>query len=130
EASVFEGMIEVKARIVAPGIVTDPFVIGVDVRRFGMSSLVGKRVCRRRRGRGTAGLFRSSGRGTVGRNVSAAHAFHGTLGSSAVFSTALSKGGKAAYRSDCYKDNGFLHVLLLESTLASAERIALIFLMT
>src|SRR5215467_1387879 len=40
EAAVFPGMVEVKAGIVAAGIVADPLTVVMDVRRFGMALLI------------------------------------------------------------------------------------------
>lgn len=40
EATMFPRMIEVIVRIIAAGIVADPFVVGVDVRSIGMALLV------------------------------------------------------------------------------------------
>src|SRR5215472_10826781 len=40
EAAVFPGMVEVKAGIVAAGIVADPLAVVMDVRRFGMALLI------------------------------------------------------------------------------------------
>ena len=40
EASVLPGMVEVVVRIVAAGIVANPFAVGVNVWRVGMASLV------------------------------------------------------------------------------------------
>ena len=40
EAAVFPGMIEVVVSVAAPGVVADPFAVGMNVRRVGMSALV------------------------------------------------------------------------------------------
>jgi hypothetical protein len=49
KASVFPGMIKVVVGIVTAGVVSDPFAVGVDVRRVRMSGLVVEvRGCRRR----------------------------------------------------------------------------------
>jgi hypothetical protein len=44
EASMFPGMIKMLVSIVAAGVMSDPFPVGVNVRGFGMTRLVGVRL--------------------------------------------------------------------------------------
>ena len=68
EAAVFPGMVEVKAGIVAAGIVADPLTVVMDVRRFGMALLIAE--CRVSFGRMCFGRMR------FGRVVGLRRALH------------------------------------------------------
>ena len=50
EATVFKRMIQMEARIVPAGIMSYPLVVGVDVRSFGVSRLIGETAAFRRGG--------------------------------------------------------------------------------
>jgi hypothetical protein len=92
EVAVFPGMIEVHAGIVTAGVVADPFAVGVNVRRVGMSPFVAQV-----RGSRFRDMYRS---GAVGRNVS---------GAAADFMT-LSKSYEGKQEAYCERSNKFSHV--------------------
>jgi len=73
EAAMLPGMIDVVVRVIAAGIVADPFAIGVDVGSVGVAVLVVKSLWLR-----GGVLLRPGGRGAVSGNVSASDAVTAT----------------------------------------------------
>src|ERR1700733_6846305 len=102
EAPMLEGMIEVKAGVIPPGLVSNPFAIGVNVGSFGMASLVAETV--RGRGRRMSCPRRC---GPVRRNVSPAYA-----------GLAPRKSRERKHQQHCNKSDQFLHRSLRFMTLA------------
>jgi hypothetical protein len=79
EPTVFEWPVQMIARIITAGIVSNPLVVGVNVRSFRMSAFVRKTAVWLRGGLWLGGrLLRPGWRGTVRGNVSAANATDAT----------------------------------------------------